>query len=96
LIRELRLRGGGHLEDDVAAHVGNAQVDQKDIDMLRADGRKRCFAGLCGGDIVARPRQCGRQCFADRRLVVDDENAHRSVPARRLFAERRRNARRRV
>ena len=82
LISQLRLVSGGDLEDHVPAHVGNAEVDEHDVDVLAANDCERASPDCAAMHVIAGARQRHRQRLADRRFVVDDEYARRALAVR--------------
>src|SRR5689334_2818526 len=71
------LLAGGELEDDVAAFVGDAEVDDENVEMLGLEHGVGGFAAPRGGHLVGGLLEGERDGAADGRLVVEDEDANR-------------------
>ena len=70
---EVRLNRRYELEQRVAPHVGNPQIDDENVHMLTADNRLRRLSREGRRDAKTRARERERQRLADRRLVVDEQ-----------------------
>ena len=73
---EVGLDGGGELEEDVPAEVGDPEVGNHAVEMLAADQVERVLALLDGRNLEATSGERDGERSTDGRLVVDDEHAH--------------------
>ena len=74
---QMRLHGGGDLEQLVAAHLGHAKVDHQTIEVL-AMQQLHCILGrLDGANVIAGALEADFQRTAYGMLVVDNQDTRR-------------------
>jgi hypothetical protein len=70
----VRLDRCGELEEHITAQVGDAEIENEEIEMLGTKERVCLLARLNGKHVVARAAERDRQGSTDRRLVIDHKH----------------------
>src|SRR5688572_5339769 len=72
-ISQMGLDRRRQLEEDVAAQVGDAKIEDEKVEVLGAEEGVRLLASLDGEDVIAGAPEGDRQRTTDRRFIVDHE-----------------------